>query len=61
MRDELFEAVHSEEYSTNTAGDIQRIPFSIFVHRMYKTRNEKAIALQDKLTKAEAATQKVQV
>ena len=54
LRDELFDAIHSHEYTTNSLGEMQRLPYSDVVGRIMRSRNEKALSLQEKLSKAEA-------
>ncbi len=55
VRDELFDAVHSSEYSTGAHG-VQRIPYCMLVSRILNTRNDKALAAH---ALTEAATARV--
>ena len=44
LRDELFDAVYSDEYSTDDAGKVTRVPYFVLAGRLQKARNGAAEA-----------------
>eukprot|EP00729_Bicosta_minor_P027251 gene27251-9993_t len=39
LRDELYDAVHSDEYTANRSGQVSRIPYFTLLAGLHKTRN----------------------
>ena len=63
LRDELYEAVYSLDYTTIPANKarsqtpvIERVPYFVLVNRIYRERDENAELLEEKLSKLEEAS-----
>jgi len=49
LRDEIYDAVHSDEYTANRSGEVSRIPYFTLLAGLHKTRNrdvERALAAE---------------
>ncbi|EDO46114.1 predicted protein [Nematostella vectensis] len=68
LRDELYEAVHSQEYTTippkkgrNRTPILQRIPYFVLVNRVYEERDKRADDLQEDIERLRKNMESTQV